>query len=214
MSFCFSILKLCRIIGEVLKTVVSGSRGLKAASFRPDPSHPAPQYAVNRESLGVDWSDPAIQREIVADFDSAVNSWVNEVPWHLRWDPHQPDRVFFEQSCLLYALVYTVQVGCRMRAVVHPPASFLRSRLLAIFSTAASDPHPPPVPTQTWPSGLATRCRLAGHLRQRLAFRVAPGGRTPPTRPDRQPAHAARDVHRFDCAPDRGVGSEEDGVSG
>ena len=71
----------------------------------------APQYAVNRESLGVDWSDPAIQKDIVADFDSAVNSWVDAVPRHLRWDPHQPDRVSFEQSCLLYALVYTVQVG-------------------------------------------------------------------------------------------------------
>jgi hypothetical protein len=66
---------------------------------------------VNRESLGVDWSDPTIQKDIVADFDSAVNSWVDAVPPHLRWDPHQPDRIFFEQSCLLYALVYTVQVG-------------------------------------------------------------------------------------------------------
>lgn len=88
-SYFITILKLTRIMGDVLKTV----------------------YAVNRETLGFDWSDPIIQKDVVAEFDSAVNSWVDAVPAHLRWDPHQPNRVFFEQSCLLYALVYTLQVS-------------------------------------------------------------------------------------------------------
>ncbi len=88
-SYFVSVLKLSRIMGEVLKTV----------------------YAVNRETLGFDWSDPTIQKDVVAEFDSAVNSWVDAVPEHLRWDPNQPDLIFFEQSCILYALVYTLQVS-------------------------------------------------------------------------------------------------------
>lgn len=108
MSYFVTILKLMRIIGDVLKTVVSRSRSPYGVKWFPRKDL---QYAVNRQTLGFDWNDPTIQKELVAGFDSAVNSWVDAVPAHLRWDPNQPDRRLFEQSCMLYSLVYTLQVS-------------------------------------------------------------------------------------------------------
>ncbi|KII84896.1 hypothetical protein PLICRDRAFT_95023 [Plicaturopsis crispa FD-325 SS-3] len=50
------------------------------------------------------------EQTIVAELDSALNEWLEEVPDHLRWDPTREDPLFFNQSASLYAGYYYVQI--------------------------------------------------------------------------------------------------------
>ncbi|KAF7347212.1 Zn(2)-C6 fungal-type domain-containing protein [Mycena venus] len=82
---------------------------------------------------------------IVAELDSALNSWVDSIPSHLRWDPDRQG-IYLEQSTSLYVTYYHVQI------LIHRP--FL------------------PVPGQnrsansTWPSLAicANSARSCGHV--------------------------------------------------
>ncbi|KAJ7709839.1 fungal-specific transcription factor domain-containing protein [Mycena rosella] len=57
---------------------------------------------------------PSDAQNIIA-YDSALNSWLLEIPEHLRWDPDRQNRLHFNQSALLYAGYYNVQI------MVHRP---------------------------------------------------------------------------------------------
>ncbi|KAJ7449875.1 putative fungal-specific transcription factor [Mycena latifolia] len=57
---------------------------------------------------------PSDAQNIIA-FDSALNSWLLEIPDHLRWDPERTNQLHFNQSALLYAGYYSVQI------MVHRP---------------------------------------------------------------------------------------------
>ncbi|KAJ7097867.1 putative fungal-specific transcription factor [Mycena belliarum] len=57
---------------------------------------------------------PSDAQNIIA-FDSALNSWLLEIPDHLRWDPNRQNQLHFNQSALLYAGYYSVQI------MVHRP---------------------------------------------------------------------------------------------
>ncbi|KAJ7497597.1 putative fungal-specific transcription factor [Mycena latifolia] len=59
-------------------------------------------------------SPPTDAQNIMA-FDSALNSWLLEVPDHLRWDPKRKNRLHFKQSAALYTAYYNVQI------LVHRP---------------------------------------------------------------------------------------------
>ncbi|KAJ3717998.1 hypothetical protein C8R42DRAFT_552803, partial [Lentinula raphanica] len=48
--------------------------------------------------------------KVVVELDAASDQWVDNIPDHLRWDPHREDLVFFEQSCSLYCPYYFVQI--------------------------------------------------------------------------------------------------------
>lgn len=54
-------------------------------------------------------------QEIVTALDSALNSWADSIPDHLRWDPCRTDPLHSDQSAVLYALYYYVQI------LVHRP---------------------------------------------------------------------------------------------
>lgn len=56
------------------------------------------------------------QQQLVAELDSALNSWLDGIPPHLKWDPHNPDEIFMQQSAHLYASYYSVQVRPRRLA--------------------------------------------------------------------------------------------------
>ncbi|KAJ7511776.1 fungal-specific transcription factor domain-containing protein [Mycena galericulata] len=45
-------------------------------------------------------------QEIVAEFDSALNQWVDSIPDELRWDPHRKDLIRLNQSASVYATYY------------------------------------------------------------------------------------------------------------
>ncbi|KAJ7089025.1 fungal-specific transcription factor domain-containing protein [Mycena crocata] len=48
--------------------------------------------------------------EVIAELDSDLNEWVDGVPEHLRWDPHQENQVFLDQSAALYTTYYHAQI--------------------------------------------------------------------------------------------------------
>ncbi|KAJ7657154.1 fungal-specific transcription factor domain-containing protein [Mycena polygramma] len=51
------------------------------------------------------WEDKA-----VAELDSALNNWHDQIPDHLRWDAARADPVFFDQSVSLYCAYHHLQV--------------------------------------------------------------------------------------------------------
>ncbi|WWC61049.1 uncharacterized protein I303_103627 [Kwoniella dejecticola CBS 10117] len=79
-------LKLDHIIGATLRTI----------------------YAINK--LPEHQADTAAQSSVVIELDSALNSWADNVPDELRWDPTRSDYQLFEQSALLYVHYYYCQI--------------------------------------------------------------------------------------------------------
>ncbi|THU87624.1 hypothetical protein K435DRAFT_969816 [Dendrothele bispora CBS 962.96] len=74
-------------------------------------------YPVKRSELstkmGISTSDWT--RKAVTEIDSALNNWMDNIPNHLRWDPHCENETFLSQSVLLYAVYYWTQI------LVHSP---------------------------------------------------------------------------------------------
>nr|XP_019042276.1 hypothetical protein I302_08877 [Kwoniella bestiolae CBS 10118]OCF21206.1 hypothetical protein I302_08877 [Kwoniella bestiolae CBS 10118] len=79
-------LKLDHIIGATLRTI----------------------YAINK--LPEHRADVAAQSAVVMELDSALNSWADNVPDELRWDPTRLDYPLFQQSALLYVHYYYCQI--------------------------------------------------------------------------------------------------------
>lgn len=63
-----------------------------------------------------------LDADTVAELDSRLNKWAEEIPEHLLWNPYMEDDVFFEQSVALYASFYHVQI------LVHRPSIPTRRR--------------------------------------------------------------------------------------
>ncbi|KAJ7141995.1 fungal-specific transcription factor domain-containing protein [Mycena filopes] len=68
-------------------------------------------YTLNKTKRALALRDPHWEEHIVAELDSALNTWVDSaIPAHLRWDPNRRDEVFFVQSAYLYCCYYNVQI--------------------------------------------------------------------------------------------------------
>ncbi|KII84068.1 hypothetical protein PLICRDRAFT_367695 [Plicaturopsis crispa FD-325 SS-3] len=114
-DFFICLIKLTDIIALALRTV----------------------YAVNKSKIprgyAKDW-----EQTIVAELDSALNQWLEDVPDHLRWDPLREDALFFNQSAALHASYYYVQILIHRPYIPSPnkssPVSFPS---LAICTNAA-----------------------------------------------------------------------------
>ncbi|KAF7335611.1 Zn(2)-C6 fungal-type domain-containing protein [Mycena venus] len=50
------------------------------------------------------------EEQVVPELDSALNSWHEQIPEHLRWDPMRQDPVFFDQSVALHCWYYHLQI--------------------------------------------------------------------------------------------------------
>ncbi|KAF7320544.1 Zn(2)-C6 fungal-type domain-containing protein [Mycena chlorophos] len=50
------------------------------------------------------------EETVVAELDSALNTWRDRVPEHLRWDPKRSVDVFFDQSAALYCSFHHVEL--------------------------------------------------------------------------------------------------------
>ncbi|KAJ7118356.1 fungal-specific transcription factor domain-containing protein [Mycena epipterygia] len=53
------------------------------------------------------------EQDFVADLDSALNRWRDQVPEHLSWDPARTDPVFFDQSVALHCAY------CHLQILIH-----------------------------------------------------------------------------------------------
>ncbi|KAF7359679.1 Zn(2)-C6 fungal-type domain-containing protein [Mycena venus] len=67
-------------------------------------------YGLNKSKKLLAFRDPAWEEHIVDEIDSALNSWLDSIPPHLRWDPNRRNDAFFDQSVLLYCSYYHVQM--------------------------------------------------------------------------------------------------------
>ncbi|KAJ6608498.1 fungal-specific transcription factor domain-containing protein [Mycena sp. CBHHK59/15] len=66
-------------------------------------------YSLNKTKV-VYAIDDSWEDHIVAELDSALNRWHDEVPEHLRWDPNRADPLFFDQSVALHCSYYHLQI--------------------------------------------------------------------------------------------------------
>jgi hypothetical protein len=78
------------------------------------------------------------ESSIVLEFDSALNKWVDSIPAHLRWDPHQSNIEWRRQSIVLYAHYHFLQI-CIHRPFIPTPNKSTRLSYpsLAICTNAA-----------------------------------------------------------------------------
>ncbi|KAJ7135720.1 fungal-specific transcription factor domain-containing protein [Mycena epipterygia] len=72
-------------------------------------------YASLSKARAVFAIDDAWEEKAVMELDSALNSWREEVPEHLRWDPARADDVFFDQSVALQCAY------CHLQILIHRP---------------------------------------------------------------------------------------------
>ncbi|KIK55975.1 hypothetical protein GYMLUDRAFT_47450 [Collybiopsis luxurians FD-317 M1] len=118
MSYWNCLIKLMIILGNVLRTI----------------------YAVNQSELcsaagmtRLEWSE-----KVVAELDSSLNNWTDEIPEHLKWDPNQNNREHFEQAVMLYANYYLIQILIHRPFIPGPgEQSVLSFPSLAICANAA-----------------------------------------------------------------------------
>ncbi|KAF5364445.1 hypothetical protein D9758_010673 [Tetrapyrgos nigripes] len=74
------------------------------------------QYSIKKPGLNFGLNVLPLH-EVVTELDSALNSWVDSVPAHLRWDSPQQTDVFFTQSALLWSTYYSVQIQVHRRFI-------------------------------------------------------------------------------------------------
>ncbi|KAJ6512659.1 fungal-specific transcription factor domain-containing protein [Mycena sanguinolenta] len=81
LSYFVSYLRLCEILGDVMRRI----------------------YGSKRWKTVMGWDGPEWEQRTVADFDSAMNNFLDSIPSHLKWDPENPPRgVLFDQSAMLH----------------------------------------------------------------------------------------------------------------
>jgi hypothetical protein len=115
-------------------------------------------------------------RQIVAELDSALNKWIDEVPDHcaffycaswcfisevsyflVRWDPNREDETFFNQSACLHIWYYYLQI------LVHRP-----------FISLPRRPSPPSFPSLAICTNAARTCSHIIDIQQRRTGRPLP----------------------------------------
>ncbi|KAI0768787.1 fungal-specific transcription factor domain-containing protein [Trametes elegans] len=67
-------------------------------------------YSINKSKLMLGFVGQEWEERIVAELDSALNKWIDSVPDHLRWDPTRENVQFMNQSSVLYAKYYQLQI--------------------------------------------------------------------------------------------------------
>ncbi|KAE9395424.1 hypothetical protein BT96DRAFT_826284 [Gymnopus androsaceus JB14] len=85
------------------------------------------------------WSEsaPEALQQALHKLDSTINQWVDSTPDHLRWDPHNPNTVFFRQSVMLRTVLLYFQMRVHAWWIRPGPVSQLSFSSLAICTNAA-----------------------------------------------------------------------------
>lgn len=95
-------------------------------------------YSINKLKILLGFVGQQWEQQIVAELDSALNKWIDDVPDHLRWNPNMDINDFFMQSYSLYSSYYHVQILIHRPFIPSPrkpsPLSFPS---LAICTNAA-----------------------------------------------------------------------------
>ncbi|KAG8954208.1 hypothetical protein FRC04_000429 [Tulasnella sp. 424] len=67
-------------------------------------------YSINKSKVHLGFVGPEWESRTVAELDSALNSWLDNIPDHLRWDPNIEDPMFFVQAASLRITFHYVQI--------------------------------------------------------------------------------------------------------
>ncbi|KAJ3710434.1 hypothetical protein C8R42DRAFT_597179 [Lentinula raphanica] len=62
-------------------------------------------------------------QQFVLEIDKALNSWLEAIPVHLRWDPQCQDTILFHQSTMLYIVYFFLRMEIRRSALANSPTS-------------------------------------------------------------------------------------------
>jgi len=82
------------------------------------------------------WDGPHSEQCTVAEFDSAMNDFLDSIPPHLRWDPESPPQgTFFDQSAILHMTYNYILISIH-RPYIQKPA-ILGAPSLSICASAA-----------------------------------------------------------------------------
>ncbi|KAJ8095462.1 Gypsy retrotransposon integrase-like protein 1 [Marasmius tenuissimus] len=101
MSYWINLLRLLDVVGFAQRTI----------------------YAVRKTDM---WTRMCMTRaewneKVVRELDEALAGWVDSVPEHLKWNPANPNSLFFNQSTILWITYYWLQM------LVHKPFMTLSS---------------------------------------------------------------------------------------
>ncbi|KAG8943600.1 hypothetical protein FRC04_002761 [Tulasnella sp. 424] len=67
-------------------------------------------YSINKSKVHLGFVGPEWESRTVAELDSALNSWLDNIPDHLIWDPNIEDPTFFVQAAILRVTYHYVQI--------------------------------------------------------------------------------------------------------
>ncbi|KAJ2917687.1 hypothetical protein MD484_g2697, partial [Candolleomyces efflorescens] len=94
-------------------------------------------YAVQRPDPPLGISAKEWDRVNLANLDSELNSWIDALPEFLRWNPTRPADEFFDQSAMLLAAYYHVQIFLHRPFIGVTDDPVLALSSLAICTNAA-----------------------------------------------------------------------------
>ncbi|KAF9052220.1 hypothetical protein BDZ89DRAFT_1056570 [Hymenopellis radicata] len=77
-------------------------------------------YSVRRSEYWDALSTAEWGHNVAVELDSALNKWIDALPDHLRWNPHQPS----EASAVLYSTYYWVQIQIHRPFIINADRSF------------------------------------------------------------------------------------------
>ncbi|KAJ7680543.1 fungal-specific transcription factor domain-containing protein [Mycena polygramma] len=110
-------IRLCEILGSTLRRL----------------------YASNKSRALMGLTGSNWEQRAVAELDSAMNEFLGSLPDHLRWDPDRTG-VFFDQSAVLHAMYYNLQITIH-RPYIHQPGDLAFPSLAICTSAARSSIH-------------------------------------------------------------------------
>ncbi|KAI0027785.1 fungal-specific transcription factor domain-containing protein [Vararia minispora EC-137] len=67
-------------------------------------------YSTNKSKFFLGLVGPDWEQNVTVELDSMLNTWLDSVPDHMRWDPAQEDYILLSQAASLSALYYFTQI--------------------------------------------------------------------------------------------------------
>ncbi|PPR05818.1 hypothetical protein CVT26_010098 [Gymnopilus dilepis] len=128
------LIKLCEILAFTLRTLYSTKKSKILVGL-----------------IGHEW-----EHRIVAELDSSMNQWKENLPPFLRWDPSRADLNLFHQSVVLHSFYYYVQIQ------IHRP--FLTKKSPLSFSSLAMCSNAARSCTHVLEASLTRGFRVSPHL--------------------------------------------------
>ncbi|KAE9409507.1 hypothetical protein BT96DRAFT_872143 [Gymnopus androsaceus JB14] len=105
LAYWIQILKLI----SILESLQRAMRFVRSSLRKPDP-------------------DVLAQRQrALIEIDKALDNWLEATPEHLKWNPHRPDSLVFDQSTSLYLMYFYLRIETHRHSITRPGSTFSSS---------------------------------------------------------------------------------------